>query len=415
MASSTRLRSGRFGGSCGCEARASRRAEGAEEVELNSLFSPGERTDSSPARHTERTYAFLERCAKRGCQAIRSELERWFEHYPESQRGVLKRRLNADDFSSAFFELYLHELLRLLGLEPELEPNRGGKRPDFVCRIGRHQFALEASVVGGESAQEQGRRAVLNVVFDAINDVPSLDYFFDLVECVLKGSEQPSLRSIKQFVAQQLEVADYATLAVLGRSDIQAHPTWVFDDDKIRLVIRPIPKHDARGELGVRPIGIYPMEGGWIRDNEAIRRRLSEKARQLRSVDGPRVLAINALTRWGTDHDDAVEALFGSEQIVVDVATRQARPSRARDGFLLGPKGPINTRISAVLITSVHPWTTARAGIDVFLNPWAKAGIPEGALPFTLHRAVDGRLKREEGRRPGEVFGLPESWPEECD
>jgi hypothetical protein len=275
---------------------------------------------------------------------------------------------------------------------------------------------MEASVVGGESAAEQGRQAMLNVVYDALNQVESPDHFFDLEECELKGSGQPSLKAVTAFVRRHLETADYdAMLGVIESSGLHALPAWTFEDNRLRLVIRPIPKHDARGEPGVRPIGVYPVEGGWINMKDALRRRLAEKARNLRSVGMPLVLALNAVTKWGTDRDDIVDALFGSEQVVVDVNTRNARPSRARDGFFMGPTGPVNTRVSAVMVTTVFPRTAARAEIDIYANPWRKVTLPEGVLPFRTWRVVDGRLSLEEGRTVGDVLRLPDSWPEACD
>lgn len=118
------------------------------------------------------------------------------------------RRIVADDFLSPFFELYLHGVLRVLGLCPQVEPHQFDKRPDFLCQSASGPFAIEASVVGGESVKEQGKRALLNVVFDAINEVASPDYFFDIVECEVKGVQQPSLRAITSFIARRVESAD---------------------------------------------------------------------------------------------------------------------------------------------------------------------------------------------------------------
>ncbi|MBI4499854.1 MAG: hypothetical protein HY700_01715 [Gemmatimonadetes bacterium] len=378
------------------------------------LFSAVPRTDPSPSRHTESTYAFLDRCAKPGCEAIRRELQSWFDRYPASKQSALLRRMVADDFSSAFFELYLHELFHVLRLAPEVEPERAGGRPDFGC-CGESEFLVEASVVGGASHADRGRRAMVGAILDAINQVPSPDYFLEVVEFEIKGPQQPSIRAITQFVTSQIEMADYESLAELQQCDLETLPKWVLEDQRVRLVIRPIPKNAARGKPGVRSIGIYPVAGGLVRDQESIRDRLAEKAKKFGPAEVPVVLAINTQTKWGADRDDVIGALFGSEQVVIDVDTREGRPSRARDGFFMGSTGPINTRISAVLVTSVQPWSVSRSRIAVFLNPWAKKELPDGVLPFDFSRVVDGHLRVAAGRSPGEVLGLPASWPEEND
>ncbi len=379
------------------------------------LFPKRHRDDSSPAAHTESTYHFLDRCAKPGCEAIRRLLQRWFGHYPLAHQKALKRRLSADDFHSAFFELLLHEVLRRTECRPEVDPTlASGLKPDFLAVKRDTRFFLEAAVVTDESRDKKKREAVRSAVYDIINEVDSPDYFLGIKECTLKGHAQPPRKAILAFLRAHIGAANYDEVSAAFIEGLD-RVTWTYEDDRLTLVVTPVPKAKARGEPGVRPIGIYPMESRWGGSKEAIRKRLSEKAKRYKNLGEQFVIAVNCVSRWGTDWDDIVDALFGSLQVVVDSRTRQAHESRARDGFFIGEKGPQNTRVSAVLVTTVFPWSLAKASVKLILNPWAAYPLTEDVLPFERVSVVAGKFATVAGESLRVVLELTDDWPEGAD
>lgn len=122
------------------------------------LFDESPRTDRSPYVST---CEWLNKSALPEAVAIRETLERWFADYPNRGREEEKRkkkqdlcrRFNSgakDDFYSAFFELYLHELLRGLGCGVDIEVPASGarKRPDFLVEAPCGEtFYLEATAI----------------------------------------------------------------------------------------------------------------------------------------------------------------------------------------------------------------------------------------------------------------------------
>lgn len=380
------------------------------------LFSEASRTDHSPARHTESRYAFLDRSAWPACAAIRRELQKWFDEYPAKHRHALTRRLVAGDFDAAFFELFLHEMLRQTGHRPEVDPLvDSGLHPDFAAN-GPFKFTLEAAVVSEKSDVDRTQEALHSVLCDEINKLESPDYFLCIAECELKGSDQPSGRAIRDFLAERIAAENYDQVADTHAAGFDT-PVWQYEDGRVRLVVRPIPKVAARGEPGVRSIGIYPVRTRWGGSDQAMRKRLAEKANRYKNLKGPFVIAVNCIGEWVFSLNDVTEdlttALFGSEQIVVDAQTRDARPARARDGLLYGQRGPRNTRISAVLATTVLPWTVAKASVQLILNPWAAHPLADTVLPVDVAKVVDGQLRIEPGPPLREVFDLPYDWPGE--
>ncbi len=352
------------------------------------LFSNRQRDDPSPALHVESTYHFLDRCAKPGCEAIRRLLQRWFEHYPIAHQKALTRRLSADDFHSAFFELFLHEVLRRNQLRPEVDPVlASGLKPDFLASGPDTRFFMEAAVVTDQSRSKRKREAVRSAVYDIINEIHSPDYFLGIKECTLKGNAQPPRQAILRFLRSSIEAANHEEISAASAESF-GRVTWNYEDDRIALAVTPVPKVKARGEPGVKPIGMYPVESLWGGTKEAIRKRLSEKAKRYKQLGEQFVIAVNCVSRWGTDWEDIVDALFGSLQVVVDGRTRESHMSRARNGFFMGQKGPQNTRVSAVLITTVFPWSLLTSSVRLIVNPWAAHPLAEGVLPFDLVRTI---------------------------
>jgi hypothetical protein len=81
------------------------------------LFSQRERRDTEPARYTEPHIDYLERSARVCMQDVRELTEQWLDEVPHRHRNSLVSRLRSRDdhhFEAAFFELYLHALMRRL-------------------------------------------------------------------------------------------------------------------------------------------------------------------------------------------------------------------------------------------------------------------------------------------------------------
>jgi hypothetical protein len=127
--------------------------------------------------------------ARQDVSRIREVLDAWFSHYPDSEQKDLRGRFRSPDDTphrSAFFELFLHELLLLLGCRVETHPdlrNTTTRNPDFlVDSPSGGRFYMEAVVVTGESAEETKARARMHVVYDALNrmDSPYFDFGMEI-------------------------------------------------------------------------------------------------------------------------------------------------------------------------------------------------------------------------------------------
>ncbi len=116
------------------------------------VFPPSDRKDRSPRRPNESSFEFLHRSGSEFSVPVRELLQRWVNALPIDDRpGVVGNLSSADDdaFDSAFWELYLHQMLTGSGFDVEVHPDVPGtsRHPDFLVHAPQ-PFYLEAVSVG---------------------------------------------------------------------------------------------------------------------------------------------------------------------------------------------------------------------------------------------------------------------------
>src|SRR5713101_3289379 len=88
------------------------------------LFDDFDRTHSRRALYSESRFSFLNRSTWPECARMRDFLEACFSRYPSAHQHKLHARFRATGWSyeAAVHELCLHELLRRLGCEVDIDP-----------------------------------------------------------------------------------------------------------------------------------------------------------------------------------------------------------------------------------------------------------------------------------------------------
>lgn len=387
------------------------------------LFDVSDRTDVDSKKHSENTFTFLNRSGKPEFERVRSFLETCFEHYPDEEKPELKSRFaSSTEYDSAQFELLLHELLLKLGYKIEIHPEIAGtnKRPDFLVERGELKFYLEAVLATDVSDEERANLIIRDKIYDAIDKAESSNFWLNLQSFRLVQGRQPVARHIKSFLNRELSQLDPDKLSVEleDKGGFSALPLLCFEDENITIVFQPIPKSPAkRGDKTVRNIGFFPMEGGISSTKDAIRRSVLAKATRYGNLDLPFVVAVNSTSYWGTDIEDAQEALLGSEGVQV-LSPYETRRVRQPDGAFCGPGGPQNTRVSAVLVGYMSTSTLASSHLELHHHPWAALQLPAEALPLSqyalrLDKEGQEEIQKVDGQSVGEVFGVSAPWPRE--
>lgn len=346
-------------------------------------------------------------------------MEDWHSRYPQGDTDLLARLQSNDDtnFASAFFELYLHELVLRLGYRPSLLP-RTEKQPDFLIRgEDGDEFYLEAVLAIGQSPSDIAAEKRRNQVYDVINTLESPDFFIDLHPMGEPATEPPA-RKWRNDISRWLSSLDPDEVTERYRiGGFATLPEIILEYGGWTVRVRAFPKKaDARGKPGVRPIGSWSL--GPFADNswQVIRDTVKRKAKRYGQLDKPYVIAVNALSGY-PDQEDIEQALFGSESLFLEDSD-DARPQIVpnRDGAWTGLTKPQYTRVSGVLITTrLGAWNIASRDLRLYHNPWATKPFTGPLTQLSEAISVDGFLKYKEGIHPRQLLGLPEAWPEQED
>ena len=371
---------------------------------------------SGRASHLESTFSFLSRSNRPAAASVRSALEDWFSHYPDDHKRELAVRFQSD-FNSAFHELWLHELLKKCNYRIEVHPestHHRTSRIDFKAIDPESgKLYLEAAGVTDESDEERAYDRLLGLFLDHINKMHIPDYFIRFVEIRNPNRLQPSAKRLENFISKcidSIEYEDVLRLSELGAIDDL--PVWQYKQDDLEIEFGVIPVSRAnRSRLDHQVVGVYPGSFRWGNATIALRRKIAKKATKYGRLDAPFIVAVNCLSKWGTEQIDEIQALYGTEEFLVDVHRHAIQPRRKPDGVWRGLKGPKNRTVSGVLFTQIGPWNLPLARVCLYLNPWAFHPY-DGPLA-RLPRAVpaNGELKCLPGSSVAEIFNLPEGWP----
>jgi hypothetical protein len=118
-----------------------------------------------------------------------------------------------------------------------------------------------------------------------------------------------------------------------------------------------------------RPIGLIHQEAREVDSKTPLLNGVKSKAGRYGAFEYPYIIAVNAMDPYLLQ-EEVFEVLFGWASPDVTVEHLASNPHI--DGLWIGPEGPRNRRVSAVLITfRLTPWNIATETPVLWHNPWA--------------------------------------------
>jgi hypothetical protein len=261
---------------------------------------------------------------------FRSIAERWFARFPESDRINLRARFRSpieNAHQSAFFELYIHALFHAMNFKLKAHPSLPGKstRPDFraISPDGK-EFLMEVTVAGLSASAEVGSAARKAAIYDALDRNLNSPNFFLRISIEASGAKTPATKKLVKQLECWLSTLDPDSVIRQHASGLTL-PNYEWRQDDWHVEFSAIPKSvEGRGKPGVRPLGMFGIEGGWLQTDEDVRSSLLKKVRKY-GTNLPVLIATNVISMH-CDQTDMLNALFGNEQI--NVAFRQGRCNR---------------------------------------------------------------------------------------
>lgn len=370
------------------------------------------REDTGPIDLSETRYAYLNRSGRPEAERIRSVLEDWFSRYPEDKQDNLQRRFKGGEHESAFFELYLHEILIQQGFECKVHPviEGNGGSPDFLVRHnGQDCFYLEAIVRKLLENEARHNRFVLELLAE-LDKIPSKFLFEVTVEGTL--TSRPSLKPFKKRL-REIENKGSGREFVLceNRPDVLRGKC-----PKITIAVSPRPE----GSRSNRNVTGCFLGAEKVHTVDMIRNAIKKKAGRYGKQKLPFIIAIN-VNEIVCKQEDVADALFGNRQIVIDRNTGKCWMDRDPHNAALKPPGRNgkNTRVSGLIIVNeLFPWTIAQKTPELWHNPWADKPLPSEfwqlwQLPQWILNKERGIYEKKDGKGMPELLGLSPNWPEE--
>lgn len=378
------------------------------------LFDMVREEHTAPAGYAESSFQFLNRSTRPEIQRIRDVCEDWHSRYPETDKAELRTRFrdrNNNNHNSAFFELFLHELLLRSGYKVICHPetaNETTTHPDFcVTSPTGIEFYLEAVVVTGKTEVEKSTQMRMNQAYDTLNHMNSPNIFLH-IRIHGEPATPPSGRKMREELERYLANLDPDQIYDLRENyDYEeAEHVYRYDRDGWVIDFYPIPKSlELRGKPGIRPLGRHTDQLKIMKLDDALRSALLSKARHYGKLELPLIVAVNAL-HLAFDDSDYQQALRGTEQIFHNEAG-DTETDCASNGVFYDEYGP---RLSPILFFKyLKP--------DNF--PRTEALLVHNRLATTPLHSILSRLtqvghgQREHGETLAEIFEISSDWPKE--
>lgn len=382
------------------------------------LFAPTLATGPDYKLRTETNHEFFCRCGRRDVVAARERLEGWFSRFPEKVKPQWLGRFRGAEveYKAAFYELYLHELLLLLGYEVEAEvppPDGRPERIDFLVKKGGTRLFYVEATVAADEADARAEENRMGTVLDGLDRIDS-PYFWLSIETEGDLGTSPSTRVLRKQLERWLARLDADALwAAVERDPHHPRPCCEHSLGGMKVRFKAHPKPPAqRGKPTRSPIAYRVGELVRITSDEPIVAAVMDKAEKYGRLDLPLIVAVNSLDETCSDHM-FMDALFGTGGIQYTATERgeilNERPYREANGALRGPEGWRSRRASAVLLSpSVGPWTCATKTPILFHHPHPEIPLPKELwpLPQRVPNHQTGRLDAVPGKEAPELFAI---------
>lgn len=360
------------------------------------LFDKKERTLQGPADYNADIYAYYNDSARADIDHVRAQLEFWFANYPENEKEELKSRVKAT-FNPAIFELFIFALFTELGYSLEIHPEIPGtaKRPDYLARRDNDLFYIEVKCMTMLSQSDQALERRKNAVLDAINKIDASNFLLKLEEISFLDHSQPSGKEIIRFFNKK--IATYnpdAYTEHLMQYGFDGMPEIIYEDDKVKIKTKLLPKSPLHRGTKSRSIGTHPSVNLIGNDSEDIKGSLETKATRYGNLNAPYIICLNKQS-VGLDLIEVQEALYGSLQISWsdNPNNRDERMEFTGNGFFGSQQNPKFTRVSGVYVTNVNTANLATTAEHAYRpNPFAKHPIDliiDQSIKELLHIAED--------------------------
>ncbi len=360
---------------------------------MGKLFEDKERSDLNTPTYHEGSYKYIERSGTDEAQKIRQIINLWFSRYPSREGAELKTRLKSS-FSTALYELFIHELFVQLGFDVTVHPDvpETAEHPDFLVKKDEYEFYVEATEAN-VSDNEKGAENKLNTVYDTINKINSPFFFIVLTDHTFKTNNQPNGKKIVDYFNENISKYSLAEIQENLKTDYDSRIRIEYNDKDIRLVISLMPKPEIiHRRKDIRPLGMLASET-YISPEESIKKSFEKKAKKYGDIDKPLLICVNSERGFGLTEHTILDIMFGPLAItwLEGMGRKSEKSQRLWEGVLGNPANPKLKKASGFLITNLTLSTLQEPRHWLVKNPFAKKALNFENLPLTYIHAHDNK------------------------
>ena len=356
-----------------------------------------------PRRPQERAYQFYDRVAGARWDEHREFVDRCFRHLPRTELAQVAGQWRGgqdDQLAASWWEMLLHETLLTLGLSVRAHADsESGTRADFHVMVeDGGAFYLEAHRLG-PSSEERAWKDREDSIYAALEKVEAPEWRLHARQLHVGGEP-------RDFDSWTRDINLW--LAKLPREE--GHLLELRADDW-HLVVEAIP-WEVQGHPYPRPVLIYPVTSGVKDIGGEVRKPLLHKVDRYPGLS-PLVVAV-CTGVWDMGEDDVLAALCGGPVLHLDEDLNPAGASRSDDGLWVGPDGPRNQHLAAVVIgREISPGNLDGMVVEFWTNPWADQPVVNPCpiwetVTIQLPEGTVGRVAPP--LAPRTFFGLADDW-----
>lgn len=277
--------------------------------------------DECGQRPDESMHAYILRCTRPSYARVRHLINAWFREISDSKETLHKRLSNPKndrEFKAAFTELLTFVYFKRLGCKVEYSPDIGtpegsNRTPDLlVSPKNGPEFLVEVTTVDDKSKPSIEEHNRINDVEQAVENVNTFQYYFDVVISGIPKST-PSQKKITKAIESWIGEMSYHEVLAHRNQKMYSKKFQIDESCSLKLWLRPIlPENFGITDSRIGYIMFEPEKGELEKVilTEPIRKAIKKKLNRYQGLDMPIVVAVNVLS--GVQIDSFVfKALIG--------------------------------------------------------------------------------------------------------
>lgn len=242
--------------------------------------------------------------------------QEWDSSVPSGQhrehlRSDLSNEREWQQSYSAAFELFLYTTFKVMGLDPDFQPEVNGVNPDFYIsdKSGCGVYVEAGAMFSSPLETELSYSSMAMPIWAEFKKLRSLDF---IVRRASQSGNPSNVRArqVRHEIQQWIDQPDTEQVRLFLAHTTRIHKLFKFNDWNLEVEFRR-KTPEEKDRLGATAVDLTGFSGGWS-DNPAdrLKKKLQEKSSQVRKTKSHCIVALTE-RQMEYSAEDVQTALFG--------------------------------------------------------------------------------------------------------